>query len=337
MKILSGKIIWMLAAVVLAVGPATMVFAISAPDSDIVLSNVQGYTGMLEDDDLLVIAKYDIPYATLPTESATDAYVGRFLRDGTDLNSTELFHFNDKGYNTGLISFYWTAAQRSTDSVEHGNANNENYQVRINGKPGVFPGAVPTQTTNTITWESKLVFKQNIIDLALEFDRDVDWLANSQDLITPGDQTLFTDDGAEYFATVIPRLATMESSLFTSAVKPLESATQVPVESLVDTLDDYWDGTPLGDQMDRIAGTQGVEVIVIRSIIAMFIMLLIAFMMGFFLSSIGAPKAPEFGLMTLTVTSPLAASVNFLAMPVVIIMALMGVGGIAWGIWGHKS
>ncbi len=113
MRTLPSRIIWILAGIVLAVGPATLVFAISAPDSDIVLDNVNGYTGVLEVDDLLVTVKYDIPYASLPTESATDAYLATFRRGGTSLNTTSLFDFNDKGFNTGVLSFYWTAARRT--------------------------------------------------------------------------------------------------------------------------------------------------------------------------------------------------------------------------------
>lgn len=319
----------------LALGPATVVFAIAAPDTDIVLESIQGYPSVLQTNDLLIVIKYDIPYASLPTEPVTDAYVGRFLRDSTDLNATELFAFNDKGYNTGVMSFYWTATQRSTDSVEHGNPNSENYLVKLQGKPGVFPGAVPSQTTGAITWRTRLDLRQDIIDLALQLNRDVNWTDNSQDLITTGDLTLFTDSGAEYFATVIPRLATMESTLFTSAVKALAPITRVPPEVYKKTLDSYWDGTPLDDQINSVAKNQGVEPIIIRSLISMVIMLIIGGAVAW--ACRPTPKANEFGLMTMTVTAPLAGAVNFLALPLVIVMALLGATGIAWAMWGRRS
>jgi len=318
------------------VGPAAIAFAISGPDSDIVLSNIQGYTGVLKDDDLLIVVDYDIPYAALPTEPVTDAYVARFLRDTTDLNSTEIFRFNDKGYNTGIFSFYWTAAQRSTDSVEHGNANSENYLIRLNGKPGVFPGAIPSQQSGAITWRTRLQLRQDIIDRATALDIEADWTDNSQDLFTTGDQNLFTADGAAYFATAIPRLSTMETSLFTSAVASLPPITRVPAESYRKDLDDYWKGTFIADRTEPIATSWGVDVIIVRSVLAMFVMFIIVFVVGMFVTRTGTPKGMEFGLMTLTVTTPLAAAVNFLALPFVLVCGLLGATGIAWALFGHK-
>lgn len=339
MQSLVPKIIWLLAAVVLAVGPAPVVIAgvlaIAAPDSSIVLETVRGYTGVLEPDDLLITVKYDIPYASLPTEPVTDAYIARFLRDTTDLNNTEIFSFNDKGYNTGVLSFYWTALQRTTDSVEHNNPNSENYRVKLQGKPGVFPGAVPTQETGAITWRTRLELRPDIIELALELDRDAAWTANSQDLITTGDQTLFTTGGDEYFATVIPRLAGMEPSLFTSAVTSLPPITRVPPETYSNELNDYWDGTLLDDRINSIASNNGTSPILVKSIISMVIMLFIVVAVARFTRP--TPKANEMGLMTLVVTAPLAGAVNFLALPVVLIAGLMGATGIAWAAFGRRG
>ena len=94
----------------------------AAPD-DLIILSVQGYAGALEDDERLLVVRYDIEYASPPSQLVSDTFIGRFLVDTTDRNSTELFPFSQRGYNQGVFSFYWTALEAADDSVEYNNPN----------------------------------------------------------------------------------------------------------------------------------------------------------------------------------------------------------------------
>ena len=335
---LMPKFLWVLAAIILALGPASHVFAIAAPD-DLIVEAVTGYTGVLEDDDLLIIVKYDINYTSLPTELVSEAFIGRFLRDSTDLNSTELFPFNDRGYREGVFSFYWTASERSTDSVEHGNANAENYLVRLSGKVGVFPGGVPSVTTGAITWQVTADdLRTDVVQLALDLSFDADWIANSIDLITTGDRTLFTANGEEYFGTVIPRLANMRggvSTLFESARAVFEPITRVPKNAYKKDLDTFWDNTWFDTNTQRIADNYQVTQIVVTTVIAFIFMLIVAFAVTVFLNS--TDRAVEFGMLTMGVTLPLSGAVKLVALEVVMVAGLLALTGLGWAFFGRKA
>jgi len=104
-RYLAPKFLALIVALVLLLPGA--VSAQAAPD-DLIILSVQGYTGALEDDDLLLVVHYDIEYASPPSQLVSDTFIGRFLVDTTDRNSTELFPFSQRGYNEGVFSFYWT-------------------------------------------------------------------------------------------------------------------------------------------------------------------------------------------------------------------------------------
>jgi len=328
------KFAGMFAVIVLLLLPGR-VSAQAVPDDLIVLS-VQGYTNLLEDDDLLLVVHYDIVYASPPTQLVSDTFIGRFLRDTTDLNSTELFPFNQRGYNEGILSFYWTATQRSTDSVEYNNTNSENYLIRLQGKVGVFPGGVPSVTTGAITWRATSDLKQDIITLAQALDGDADWVTASQDLITTGDQTQFTASGEEYFGSVIPRLSSMVPSLFESAVTVLLPVTRTATNTYKSDLDKFWVGTWVDTNFQRIADNYRVDLIVVKSLIAFVGMLIVCMATAIALKEHGG-QAMEFGIMTMAVTLPLAISVGLISMALGMVIGLLALVGLSWAFFGRRA
>ncbi len=330
-------VLYLVFAIFLALMPK-VAFAIVAPD-DLIIESVTSYTGVLQDDDLLVIVKYDIDYASLPTENVSEAFIGRFLRDTTDLNATELFPFNDRGFNEGVFSFYWTASQRSADSVEHGNPNSENYIIRLSGKVGVFPGGVPTISTSTITYQTTGTdLRPDIIELASVLSFDADWIAGQGSLITTGDRTLFTTNGGTYFGTVISRLANMRGgvgTLFESSVAVVLPVTRVPENQYKQDLDSFWDGTWFDTNTQRIADNYRLSQIVVTTIIAFLFMMTVAFGVAVLLNS--TDRAIEFGMMTFGVTLPLSAAVKLVALEVVMVAGLMALTGLGWAFFGRKA
>ena len=331
-----NKRVWIVVIIVLFTMLPARVSAQAVPDNDgPIINSVQGYRNLLEDDDLLLVVFYDIEYASPPTQLVSDTFIGRFLRDTTDLNSTELFPFNQRGYNQGVFSFYWTAAQRSTDSVEYNNTNSENYLVRLQGKVGVFPGGVPSVTSSSITWRSRSDFRQSIIDLAEALDGDSDW-TTANDLIVTGDQTQFTTKGEEYFATVIPRLATMEAGLFESAVSVLLPITRDATNTYKEDLDDFWVGTWVDTNFQRIADNYRVDLVVVKTFMGLLFMLAAGGIVGFLLKDLGA-RGVEFGMLVMALVFVLEIPVGIVTMPLGMIAGLLAVSGLGWAFFGRRA
>ena len=213
--------------------------------------------------------------------------------DTTDKNSTELFPFSQRGYNQGVFSFYWTALQVIDDSVEYDNPNGENYIIRLQGKPGVFPGGVPAVNSSTITWRTRLELRTDIIALAEALQGDPDWVTEELSLIVTGDQTQFTSDGEEYFATVIPRLASMEPSLFGSAVAILLPVTRVPTNTYSDDMEEFWSGYWVDENLGNIADNFRMSLVVLKTALAFVAMLIVSTGTAWLLKSHGE-RAVEF-------------------------------------------
>lgn len=321
-------------AIAIVLFPA-IVSAQSAPD-DLIINSVQGYQNVLEDDDLLVVVFYDIEYASPPTQLVSDTFIGRFLRDTTDLNSTELFPFNQRGYNQGIFSFYWTAAQRSTDSVEYNNTNSENYLIRLQGKVGVFPGGVPSVTTSSISWRTTVQLGTDIIDLALALDGDADWVTGNQDLITTGDLTQFTASGEEYFATVIPRLASMVSTLFESAVTVILPVTRTPQNTYSEELQAFWVGTFVDTNLQRIADNFRITLVVLKTFMGFLFMITAGFIATMAMRHTGN-RAAEFGMLTMALVFVLEVPVGIVTMPLAMITGLLAIAGLAWAFFGRRG
>jgi len=332
-RYLAPKFLALIVALVLLL-PGTA-SAQAAPD-DLTILSVQGYTGVLEDDDLLLVVRYDIEYASPPSQLVSDTFIGRFLVDTTDRNSTELFPFSQRGYNQGVFSFYWTALEAADDSVEYNNPNGENYIVRLQGKVGVFPGGVPAINTNTITWRTNLELRNDIIALAEALQGDPDWVAEELSLIVTGDQTQFTAGGEEYFATVIPRLASMEPSLFESAVAILLPVTRTPTNTYKEDLDEFWVGYWVDENLGNIADNFQMSLVVLKTALAFLAMLIVCTGTALLLKQHGE-KAVEFGILTMAVTLPLGISVGLISMPVGMVVGLLALVGLSWSFFGRRG
>jgi hypothetical protein len=326
-------------------------FAIGDPDS-ITISDIRAYDSVLESGDLLVIVEYDLPYTSIPTETIGDAYLGRFLRSTTELNSVEPFSYNDKGYGVGIFSLYWSATQKTTDSIEFDDSNSEAYAITLQGKIGVFTGSVPTTTTTTITWQdvsdTKDLLKLHIVELAQRFESDTDWNDGTQSNIintastnfgnlisvTTGNDQL-TAVGEEYFSNAIPQIQVMVPSLFSSGVTTPDFTERSFDKSFEGNINSFWDGNWVDTRFQNLADTYRVPKRTLTTIVALFFMCLIAFFVSRLLDS--TDNGMAFGLMTFAVTLPMAAAVNWVPMAVVASVGFICLTGVSWSIWGRRS
>ncbi len=319
---------------------AAVVFAISDPDALPSIDRVLAYQGVLETGDLLIVVEYDLPYASTPTEIVSDTYFATFRRATTVLNSVEPFAFNNKGYGVGVFSFYWTASEVSTDSIEFSNTNSEDYKVTLQGKVGVFPGSVPSTTTGTITWDTSGTagLQSYISDHAYVLENNSAWAANSQDLIanTVGVNQL-TDTGAEYFSNAVPQSRNMVPDLFPSGVTAIGFTEETFSDSHNNSINDFWatDGNWVDQRFQTLADRYEAPKSVITSMVALFFMFLIVWSVAKVLGN--ESNSWQFGMMTLALTLPLFGAINWIPMDIVLAVASIGVLGIVWTLFLRRS
>ncbi len=313
-------------------------YAIADPSS-ISIENVRAYEDVLETDDLLVVVKYNLVYASTPTELINNAYVGRFVRGAEELNSEDPFPFNDNGYGVGVFSFYWTPDEVLDSSIEFSDPNAEGYSVNFQGKLGVFPGSIPLTSTTTITWRAAVTvtLSADILELAAQLEGDAAWIANSQDLVDAGEDGVvrLTSTGESYFASAIPGLASMAPLLFGSGLTPGPFFERDHDRAYSDSLLTLWDGNWVDTRFQNLADQFRVTKILVSTLFAFIIMLVVVW---------GAAKALgqtdrgiEFGILTIAVTLPLAISQGWVSMVVGGVVGLLAVLGLAWAFYGQRA
>ena len=308
------------------------VFAIADPDRPPTIDKITAYDGVLDAGDLLVVVEYDLKYASLPDEPINEAYLGRFFTGTTELNSTEPYAFNDKGYGRGVFSMYWTAAQKATASIEFDNTNSEDYQIKFEGKVGVFPGDVPTTTATNILWQdptTKGLLHTQIKDLARSLEFDVKWAANSQDLISStGGVDLLTAAGEEYFANAIPHLQAMVPSLFSSGVRAANFTEEAFGSSYSDELDTFWDDNWIDTTFTTLATTLRVGKGLLWALFALYWIVIIVWFTSKLLGN--TDVAQQFGILTIAVTMPMFAAVGMIPLEMAILVAFLAIIGLMW-------
>ena len=317
-----------------------VVWAIDNPPTPPVIVAVKAYSGVLETSDLLVVVHYNLPYVSFPTEQISDAFVGRFLRGTTELNSVEPFPFNNRGYGVGVFSLYWTAAQKTTDSIEFGNTNSEDYKIQFQGKPGVFPSSIPTTSTTTIVWRSasrtKELLQQDVAALANELERNSAWVTNAFDLIsTTAGTEQFTSSGEKYFSGAIPNLQVMIPDIFSSAAQRVPIIERKFTNDYAKDLRKVWEGNWVDKRFSNLADQFRMPKSVVTSSVAFLLASFIAFCMIKVLDGTGS--GVEFGLMTYAVTIPLFTAIDWIPMAVTAVIAFIAVMGIGWAFFGRKA
>ncbi len=330
--ILAAALLWSL----FFIKPAV---AIADPTS-ISIESIAAYDSVLESRDLLIIVEYDLVYSSTPTEVISDAFLGRFLVGTTEFKSVEPFPFNDKGYGPGIFSLYWTAIEKTADSIEFDNPNLEDYKITFQGKPGVFTGTVPTITSTGIAWRDTsdtlgLLFT-DIETFAYGFENDPAWNDDPDfdDLIfTPGGVVQLTSEGPgsgeEYFSNAVNRLASMIPGIFSTSTSAPDFSEAIPNVEYEETVNTFWDNNWVNDHFIAQADIFDVPKGVVTSFIAVFFMGVIAFACANLLGQ--NAEAGGFGMLTMAATLPLFGAVNLIPLNFVIAVAfIFGVVGTGW-------
>lgn len=251
----------LLAFIILLPQPA---YAIDLPDSTPSLTNVRVYRHLLQTDDFLLTATYNIPYAVLPDSNVAQAYVFRLLdTDGTtELGSNEAYPYFDYGYGSGLISFYFDNSTAPTWGSD--------YSIQIAGKPGMFDSlpswnfVVNAADYSSLTTQddNQDSLYSNIISLAS--DLEIEW---SLELLDSGDGgTVLSASGEIYFRQSIQGLQLMCPALFLVQIEDPVYEDREWSENTSDNYSARYTGTWIGDAIDDTADFFSLEFNYIASI-----------------------------------------------------------------------
>jgi len=194
---------------------AAPVYAINSPDSGPFITRVDAYRHYLESDDLLVVARYNVPYATPPTEIITQAYLGRLMNGSTVLASVLPYSYYNKGYGYGGFSMYLDAAS-ATGLWEAA------LTIELRGSPTLsWTPSVPSVVTSSINWRStasatatQALMYSHLI--AYAEDLSDYWSIALTSSTAAG--TVLSTYGETYFTNVVPNLRTAVPSLFSAGV-----------------------------------------------------------------------------------------------------------------------
>lgn len=315
------------------IAPTAHAVTIDDPDS-MVLDSVRAYDGVINEDDLLVVAQYNIEYTSLPVLAVTDAFIGRFLVDGSEVNATEIIAFNNIGYGVGIFAMYFTAAEKDAAGIEFDNPNAEDYTVRLQGKPSAFADP-PLISTASITFRSAASTSKflmaDIADLAQFLENNAAWLANGFDLITfTSGQQVLTADGEAYIGQAIPNIQIMIPDLFgSSTTSPVVFERQFGTSEQDDLLS-MWDAGPMGPIFQGLADSFQISKTWILGLVGLAVVVVAVFLASHWTD-------PEYGLLTIPFTWPLMTAAGLGSLSALFFVVAIGIIGLFYSLFLRRA
>jgi hypothetical protein len=317
---------------IISVSPAHAI-TIADPDS-MTLESVRAYDGVINAGDMLVVVQYDIQYTVLPVLAVTDAFLGRFMVAGVEVNAVEPIAFNDIGYGLGVFSLYFTASDKDAASIEFDNPNAEDYQIRLQGKPSAFVDP-PVISTTSITYRSSAntasLLLADSASLAESLENNAAWLVNGLDLITfTVGQKVLTSTGEAYFGLAIPNLQIMIPDLFGSSTTAPEVFERSFGTSEQDRLLELWDTSPMGPIFTGLATELQIGKTWVLGILG-----IIGVAGAVFLASRIAD--PEYGLLTIPFSWPLMVAAGLGSMSALFFTVALAIIGLFYALFLRRA
>ncbi len=262
------KLLWRSAAVVFLLWilvETAPVWAIAEPDNLRILSS-RCYGEAIDTGDILCVIHYDIAYASVPTQAASETFLGRYMDGGSvPLKTTAPFVLVSNGYNQGIMSVYFSPTDVTDLGVVYGDATDT---LQIIGSPAVFGS--PQSVSLNIEWISE-TDSQDDIELAVRntaflLEAQVEWAGTDLLIFEAGftsailTGTLAESSGEQYFSASIPNLRLMAPNLFSARIVAPSNVETVGSASYVTTLDDFFVGSKLEGSFDGLASELGLSV-----------------------------------------------------------------------------
>lgn len=194
---------------------SSIVLAIANPTSGPAIERIDVYRHCLEGDDMLVIVQYYLDYTVNPSETIAEAYLGRYMDGATELMSVAPYAYYDDGYDHGIFSFYFGAADAPAWAGT--------YTARFEGNPTLgWPGAPPETSSNSLNKHetetvsaTQLILSADVLSIAIA-------LSGYWSPVTLTQETAsglrLSSYGEQYFGTAISNLREMCPNIFIATV-----------------------------------------------------------------------------------------------------------------------
>ncbi len=248
-----------IAVLLLLVSPVSAWATTAAPSSPPSIDDVHVYRHLLEPNDFLVIARYNIPYTSIPDARVDQAFLFRLLATdkNTMLLSNEAYAYHTNGYGDGVIAFYADNTSAPTWGL--------GYTIQITGKPSEF--ADPASVTwnfpiSTGAYSSLIPQSANQLDLAdkivgMAQILELEW---STTLLSVNDAgIILSTSGQIYFQNAILGVRLMAPTLFAIQVADPNYATTNWTNAQATTYRTRFTGTWWGNAVQAVADLFGMS------------------------------------------------------------------------------
>lgn len=241
--------------------------AVDDPDNISIL-DIAVNRHLVQTDDALYCALYNIDYTSSPNESVDKTFTFRLIdTDGdTTLGTAVPYPYNDNGYGVGLISFYF------------GNATapdwGDNYIIRITGNPVYFDDP-PTKdisiTAGSYTAyddhdNNQIELAQWIIITAQYLDLAWGTLGTTSSLVEQSDiGTVLSESGEAYFRNTIYGIQSMAPDAFLVERRDPVYTERTWSENQSTTLEQRFAGTAIQNSIDEWGEFWNADVQVVNS------------------------------------------------------------------------
>lgn len=309
---------------------STPALASVAQPGTIAIAEVDAYRHCLEDGDMLVIVKYQLDYATNPDDSVEYTYLGRMMDDTTQLDAVTPYSYYNSGYDWGIYSFYFSAADAPAWSG--------NYTVRLEGNPSLdwAGGTPPLASTSSITWHSTLT--QGATEVLLESkillladDLSDRWQVTLTQEVTGG--TTLNTAGVQYFGNSISDLREMVPDVFPTGIEAVAFTEEEHTQAYRTTLlSRIGTGDVLGKARASVANLLGVDNNMAGAI--MFFMFLGAVVWGIAYGTGGQTRPIAFILVPLVIMGNL---LGLLSLTFTVVIGLLSIMASAYIVFYSKS
>jgi hypothetical protein len=237
---------------------------VTIPDSGPYIVSYQAFENTYVLGDVLIQLEYNIPYAVLPSNTATVNFLIRYKNpSGTILQTVAPFAYQSLGYNYGAVYFYWPAAG-GADQPTWGEAGT----VELLGNPTVSWSAAtpyvsaPMMSTN---WSASTTVVQGrgqvcsaVLSLAVDLENRWNVSLTSQAAIGT---VLNTTYGQQYFSNIMPYFTTICSSILTTSGAQTVNPPSTTTQNLTyqQSLLQQWINSILGPSITAAATSQGIS------------------------------------------------------------------------------
>jgi len=216
-KVFSGLLIALLSILLFS----TTVLAIENPDSGPFIIQVDAYRHLLEDNDLLIHGRYNVPYEVGPPDLAPDEAITQVmfvrLMDGTtEVGTSTIYAYYRRGWGYGTFSMYLNADLAS-------GLWEDTLTVELRGSlTAGWTGDTPVASTSVINWRSTT---SQTATRVLMYSHLIAWANTLGDywnvaLVTQyAGENKLSSYGEAYFTSAIPGLRGMVPQLFSSSIE----------------------------------------------------------------------------------------------------------------------